>query len=421
MAYALGVVLFALGILVSVCLHEAGHMGTAKAFGMKVTRYFVGFGPTLWSFRRGETEYGVKAIPAGGFVKIVGMTPLEEEEEVGPDDRHRVFWRKPLWQRSVVLSAGSASHFVLGFVVLWAAAAFIGLPNNPDGGLASRAQVGVVAPCVVADRAGYESGRECAPGDPESPAKQIGLKSGDVVTAVDGIAISNWSQLVEIVRDRGGKQVSVTYERDGVSHAAEVTLPVVERPKLDANPNAKKLSELPTEKVGAIGVSLEPWVTVGPVQAVPMAGEYIGTMFVNIVQALPKIPQKIPALWHSLTGAERDPETPISVVGASRLGGEIVQHDVWPLFWLLLATLNLFVGVLNMLPLLPFDGGHLAIAWFERVRGWLYARFGKPDPGRVDYTKLMPVTYAIIVIFGAFSLLTVAADIVNPIQLFSNR
>src|SRR5688572_1244316 len=127
MAFALGVVLFALGIFISVCLHEAGHLGTAKAFGMKVTRYFAGFGPTLWSFRRGETEYGIKAIPAGGLVKIVGMTPLDDDVE--PGDEQRAFWRKPLWQRTIVLSAGSATHFVLGFVLLFICAVWVGLPN----------------------------------------------------------------------------------------------------------------------------------------------------------------------------------------------------------------------------------------------------------------------------------------------------
>src|SRR3954447_7735478 len=123
----IGIVVFALGILISVCLHEAGHMVTAKAFGMKVTRYFVGFGPTLWSFRRGETEYGVKAIPAGGFVKIVGMTP--QDDDVEPGDEQRAMWRYPVWKRTIVMSAGSVTHFILGFVLLWITLAFVGIPN----------------------------------------------------------------------------------------------------------------------------------------------------------------------------------------------------------------------------------------------------------------------------------------------------
>ena len=131
-----------------------------------------------------------------------------------------------------------------------------------------------------------------------------------------------------------------------------------------------------------------------------------------------KIPEKLPKLWAALTGEERDPETPISVVGASRLGGETVEQSRWSLFLLILASLNFFVGIFNLLPLLPLDGGHIAISWFEKARSWLYAKIKRPDPGRVDYYKLMPVTYFVILVGGAFTLLTVAADIVNPITIF---
>ncbi|MGH3742575.1 MAG: M50 family metallopeptidase, partial [Micromonosporaceae bacterium] len=220
MAYTLGVVLFALGIFVSICLHEAGHMYTAKAFGMKVTRYFAGFGPTLWSFRRGETEYGLKAIPAGGFVKIVGMTPLEEEAEVGPEDRHRVFWRKPLWQRTVVLCAGSLTHFLLGFLILWFTAVFVGLPNTADASApASRVEIGAVEKCV-ATKWQYDPEqkmpRPCEPGkDPKSPAAQADLRPGDVIVTFDGKRVSSWNGLVAKVRAAGGERVSLSYQRDG--------------------------------------------------------------------------------------------------------------------------------------------------------------------------------------------------------------
>jgi membrane-associated protease RseP (regulator of RpoE activity) len=142
-------------------------------------------------------------------------------------------------------------------------------------------------------------------------------------------------------------------------------------------------------------------------------------MAVQTAHAMQRIPQKVPALWNAITGGERDVDTPISVVGASRLGGEAVANDAWELFVLLFISLNFFVGVFNLLPLLPLDGGHIAIAWFERVRSWLYARFGRADPGRVDYLKLMPVTYAVILVGGVFTLLTITADVVNPITLFS--
>jgi membrane-associated protease RseP (regulator of RpoE activity) len=417
MAYALGVVLFALGILISILLHEAGHMGTAKLFGMKVTQYFAGFGPTLWSFRRGETEYGFKAIPAGGFVKIIGMTPLEDDEEVAPEDKKRVFWRKPLWQRTIVLSAGSVTHFILGFLILWFTAVFVGV-NNPayahaleESPKSTRVDV---QPCVITGNVE----RLCRDSDPASPARKAGLHDGDKITAIDGKRLSDYAGLVKAIRaTEPGTPTKLTYERGGASHTVTVELVPVKR-QLD--PESQKLTT-----VSALGVStyvdpsIPATVTYGPIDSVGVAGQYIGNMFVGTFHALAKFPEKVPKLFNALAGEKRDPETPISVVGASRLGGEIVERSVWPLFFMLLAVLNLFVGIFNLFPLLPLDGGHIAIAWFEKARSWFYARLGKPDPGRVDYLKLMPLTYAVIIIFGLFTVLTIAADIVNPIELFA--
>ncbi|HEX6075060.1 MAG TPA: site-2 protease family protein [Micromonosporaceae bacterium] len=414
MAYALGVVLFALGILVSILLHEAGHMGTAKLFGMKVTQYFAGFGPTIWSFRRGETEYGVKAIPAGGFVKIIGMTPLEDEADVAPEDKHRVFWRRPLWQRTVVLTAGSVTHFLLGFLILWITAGFVGVANPAYAEAADEApkstRVGVQSCVVLAPQE-----RECRPSDPRSPAMRGGLRDGDLITSINGRSVGDFEDLVKVIRETPPGPVPLSYVRDNERHDITVELVAVQR-KLSED--AKQPS-----RVSALGVfpyvnpAIPTTVTYGPVESVGVAGEYIGQMFIGTFQALAKFPEKVPKLFTALMGEERDEETPISVVGASRLGGEIVEREIWPMFFLLLAVLNLFVGVFNLFPLLPLDGGHIAIAWFERVRSWFYARLGKPDPGRVDYMKLMPLTYAVIIVFGLFTLLTVAADIVNPIRL----
>ena len=174
------------------------------------------------------------------------------------------------------------------------------------------------------------------------------------------------------------------------------------------------------QTVGVLGIAAQrpvATVTYGPVESVGQSLSYAGDMFVGTFRALGKFPEKVPKLIDALQGEERDPETPVSVVGASRIGGEAVQQGVWPIFFLLLASLNLFIGVFNLFPLLPLDGGHIAIAWFERVRSWLAAKRGRPDPGRVDYTKLMPITYAVVLIFGGITLLTVATDIVNPITL----
>jgi membrane-associated protease RseP (regulator of RpoE activity) len=411
MAYLLGVVLFALAIFISVCLHEAGHMVTAKAFGMKVTRYFAGFGPTLWSFRRGETEYGLKGVPLGGFVKIVGMTP--QDDDVAPEDEPRAMWRYPVWKRTVVMSAGSVTHFLLGFILLWVTLVFVGVPNPAlASGSALPAYISV-QDCVVPT----DDQLTCKPGDTPSPAKAAGLQKDDKITSFNGQSITNYQQLVEVVRAAKAGPATVGYERAGRAGTATVKLVMASRRPIN-NPDGKP------SMVAAMGVSGElppgvpTTVTYGPVSAVGQAGRFTGQMFAGIGSAFARIPDKVPALWNALSGKPRDPNSPVSVVGATRLGGETVQYGAWWAFLNILIGLNFFIGVFNLLPLLPLDGGHIAIAWFERIRSWLYAKIGRRDPGRVNYLKLMPLTYAVILVFGGFTLLTVAADIVNPITLF---
>lgn len=423
MLYVLGVVAFALGILISVSLHEAGHMVTAKAFGMKVTRFFVGFGPTLWSFRRGETEYGVKGIPLGGFCKIVGMTP--QDDDVAPEDQPRAMWRFPVWKRTIVMGAGSVTHFLLGFAVLWGLFAFVALPDEQKLNT-TQPVVNEVSQCVPLkwqvdpDTGGLQ---DCEAGkDPQSPAAQMGLRHGDKITAIDGRPVTGWEQATDQIRASANKAITITYERDGVSTTtAPVMVPAAERPREDL-PRETTFAEVTRddlEEVGVLGISpVYPTSKAGPIGAFGEAGSFTAQMFERTVVALKRVPEKIPALWDALTGAPRDPNTPMSVVGASRLGGELAQHGLWQEALFLLAGLNFFVGVFNLLPLLPLDGGHMAIAWFEKARSWLYGRIGRADPGRVDYFKLMPITYLVILIGGGFTLLTVAADIVNPITLF---
>jgi membrane-associated protease RseP (regulator of RpoE activity) len=419
--FAVGVALFALGILISVSLHEAGHMGTAKAFGMKVTRYFVGFGPTLWSFRRGETEYGVKGIPLGGFVKIVGMTP--QDDDVEPADQPRAMWRFPVWKRTVVMAAGSATHFLLGFALLWGVLAFAPL-NDFDKLPTAAPTVAEAAECVsleweVDPQTGSE--RVCVPGqDPASAAAIAGLVPGDTITAIDGRPVTGWEELTELIRAAGGRTVTLTWVRAGQTHSAEVTLPVAERIRQDTDINTplNEIGEADLERVGVLGISpVIPRTVHGPVAAVGKAAEQTRLMFEGTMTALRRFPERVPQLVAALAGEPRHPETPMSVVGASRIGGELYERGELPTFLVLLAALNFFVGIFNLLPLLPLDGGHIAIAWFEKARSWIYARLGRADPGRVDYYKMMPVTYVVIAIMGGFFLLTIAADIVNPIRL----
>lgn len=420
MEYAIGVALFALGLLISICLHEAGHLGTAKAFGMKATQYFVGFGPTVWSFRKGETEYGLKAIPLGGFVRIVGMVP---SEEVPDADKHRAMLRFPVWKRTVVMGAGSAVHFVLGFAILWGVFSFVPVVDEQRIPQATP-QVATVAQCTplqweLDPATGFE--RPCVPGqDPASAAAEADLRPGDIVTAFNGVPVSEWEDLTARIRDAGGQRVTLTYQRDGREHTAEVTLPNAERVRADV-PAGTRLDEITPadlERVGVLGISpVLPEKTYGPVDGVGQAASQTGAMFRGTVEALSRLPERVPQLWHAVFGGERHPETPMSVVGASRLGGELWQRGDIPTWLVFLAAVNFFIGLFNLLPLLPLDGGHIAVAWFDKARSWVYAVLGRPDPGRVNPEKMWPVTYAVILVMGGFFLLTLAADIINPVRL----
>ncbi|MFF5080947.1 M50 family metallopeptidase [Actinoplanes sp. NPDC000266] len=425
MLYWLGVAAFALAILISVSLHEAGHMITAKRFGMKVTRYFVGFGPTVFSFRRGETEYGLKAIPLGGFCKIVGMTP--QDDDVAPEDQPRAMWRFPVWKRTIVMSAGSITHFLLAIVATWIAAFTFGLQNTSyptTTALQLKERPVIDAPaCVWAGTApAGATADNCKPGVNGAiagPAYAAGIRDGDLITNVGGTTITTYGDLVNKIRSLPAGKVAFEYSRDGVPGKAEVNLVSAERAAITDESDDAKTTTVSIAAIGWDDPSIPGIIKYNVASAVPATFDYSWYLVENTFEAMKRIPDKIPALWHSITGDERDPNTPISVVGASRLGGEALANGVPQLFLTIFISLNVFIGIFNLLPLLPLDGGHIAIAWYERVRSWLYARLKKPDPGRVDYYKLMPVTYAVILIGGAFTLLTVTADIVNPITIFN--
>ncbi|WP_037142558.1 M50 family metallopeptidase [Rhodococcoides fascians] len=404
MVFVFGVILFALGITVSIALHEAGHMWTARATGMKVRRFFIGFGPKVFSFRRGETEYGLKAIPAGGFCDIAGMTAIDE---LAPDEIDRAMYRQKTWKRLVVMMGGIGMNFVLGFVLIFTLAVGWGLPNlNPPAG----AMVGEMQ-CVPPTQNDDLTFPECSG---PSPAFQAGIRQGDVIVSVNGTETPEFTDVVAATQPLSGTATFVV-ERDG----AELTFPVqvqqVQRWVSDGTETGRR-----SATVGAVGVSMERFLPTqyNALAAIPASFAFTGDMFVETAHRLVQMPSKVADLWTSITGGERDAETPISVVGASVIGGQLVERSMWPVFVLLLASLNFFLGIFNLLPLLPLDGGHMAVTIYERIRNFFRNRRGLPNGGPVDYMKLMPVAYVVIVIGGAYMLLTLTADIVNPIQLF---
>ena len=396
-----GILAFVVALLVSVMIHEAGHFLTARRYGMKATQFFVGFGPTLWSTQRGETEYGVKAIPAGGFVKIVGMTPLEE---VPPGDEDRAFYKQPAGKRTVVLAAGSVMHFVIAIVLILISSFAVGRVVEGQPALASTSD------CVAAD-----STAKCgSPGAVPGPAKAAGIQGGDVVTAIGGKRVKDSEEFVRTVRRSAGTPLTLTVERDGKERQVTVTPAKVLRPSLE--------DEKVKEEVGAIGVSVQRRLAterVGPVDALKDSKESAGLIIKGIGTTLTEKLGTITKLY----GDDRDPEGFIGVYGAGRISGEVLASQETAgvkllTFLSIMAGLNVFVGVFNLLPLLPLDGGHIAVLLFEQGRDRIRRLFGyRGALQRVDLTKLMPLTYAVVVAFVGLTVWILGADIVNPVRL----
>jgi membrane-associated protease RseP (regulator of RpoE activity) len=426
--YTLGVVLFILGVVISIALHEVGHMYPAKKFGIKVTQYFVGFGNTVWSVKRGETEYGIKAIPLGGYVKLVGMLPPAktddphevratntglftqlvadarhaEYEHVTDADQDRLFYRKPWWQKLIVMSGGPMVN--IGIAVVLFSIVIMGF-----GVQEATTKVGAVSDCAISDA---EAGRACTDADPVTPARQAGIQPGDEFVSFNGTPITSWEQLTKLIRGNGDREATIVVERDGRKVEHTVATSVLARASLD-DPER-------TEKVGFLGV--EPvfeYARQGPGTVVDVMGDYTSATVGVIVH----LPQRMVDVTKAAFGAERKADGPISVVGASRVAGELVTIDqpTWAerasRLLALLASLNLFLALFNFVPLLPLDGGHIAGALWEAVRrGWARLR-GSPDPGYVDVARMLPVAYGVGALLLVMGVILIYADIVNPVRL----
>jgi membrane-associated protease RseP (regulator of RpoE activity) len=364
---------------------------------MKVTRYFVGFGPTLWSIRRGETEYGIKALPFGGFVKIIGMHSLDDVDD--PADEPRSFRRQPAWQRIVVLCAGSFMHFVLAFLLIFGLALGIGIENQ------NTTQLGTISKCVAANTTQLNN-RTCTASEQASPAKLAGLRLGDQVTAFNGKPVSNWNQLGDAIRKApAGSTADITVKRDGKTLTLHATLATV------------------SGRSGAY-LGIAPAVVfqaVNPVRAAQYAGSAFGQVLVGSAKAVGALPGALPKLFSKDRGSTAAGQVS-SVVGAAEATGTAVAANVGWQFkvsfvLLLIASLNIFVGAFNMLPLLPLDGGHVAVVLWERIRAWFARLRGRPDPGLVDMTKLLPVSFSIFMVLMFFGIALILADIVNPVNI----
>jgi membrane-associated protease RseP (regulator of RpoE activity) len=426
--FVVGIVIFFFGLLASIALHELGHLSFAKLFGVRVPQYMVGFGPTMWSRHNGETEYGIKWIPLGGYIRMIGMLPPRREdapgmvrnsstgpfqsliesargaslEEVGPGDENRVFYNKKWWQKVLIMFAGPLMNLVLAFVFISVVMMAIGLSTQQP-------VVGEVATCTIPVA---QAGRECTAKDQVTPAAKAGLKPGDRFLSYDGHKIKSYTGLQELIRASAGRTVPVVVRRGTQNLSVNIPITTNQLPSL-TDPSK-------TQTVGYLGI--------GPTIARERGGpgavvKQMTTLTTRTVGSLVEMPEKMVGVWNAAFGdKKRDPNGPIGVVGASRIGGQIAASDEPGLdklafFLMTLGTVNFAIGMFNLVPLLPLDGGHIAGALWEGLKRLLARATRRPDPGHVDVAKALPLTYAMAVVIITMGALLIYADLVNPVRL----
>jgi membrane-associated protease RseP (regulator of RpoE activity) len=440
--YTLGVLIFAFGLLLSIALHEVGHMTPAKKFGVKVTQYMVGFGPTLWSRKRGDTEYGVKAIPVGGYIRMIGMVPPRADgkasrwprrmasaiedfrrvsrAEVNVEDEHRQFYRLTPGKKMIVMLGGPCMNLVIYLVLTLVLLTALGMPHQDE-----TTRVASVTKCLVAAGSKDATAASCPATAKDAPAYHR-LQPGDRILAVDGVRITSWSQLVAIIEPSAGRPLQIQIERGGAEQTLAIT-PARNRKYVDGSTSKTKVA-------GYLGISpvLHQYYETLSVTAVP--GQ-IGSQLNLGVHALGQYPEKIASLYRTVfEGQKRDPQGAVGVVGISRISGDFaaskdftVRDKIYTLIGLL-ASVNLLLFFFNLLPLLPLDGGHVAGALVEaakRGRARLRARGQPAAEGDtrtrtqifVDTAQMLPVMYAVASVLIVVTLLTLYADIVKPITL----
>ncbi|GGS61672.1 putative zinc metalloprotease [Streptomyces daghestanicus] len=428
--FILGIVVFAVGLLFSIAWHELGHLSWAKLFGIRVPQYMVGFGPTLFSRKKGETEYGIKAIPFGGYIRMIGMFPpgpdgklearstspwrgmIEDArsaafEELRPGDENRLFYTRKPWKRVIVMFGGPFMNLILAVVLFLIVLMGFGISQQTT-------TVSSVSQCVISQS---ENRDKCTDADAPSPAAAAGLKAGDKIVSFDGVRTDKWDELSDLIRAHPGETVPIVVERDG----EDVTL------------HAEIATNKVAKKDGSGGYVQGEYVTAGFLGFSAATGVvkqdfgdsvvWMGDRIGDAVDSLAALPGKIPALWDAAFGdGPREPDSPMGVVGAARVGGEIFTLDIPPtqqlaMAVMLVAGFNLSLFLFNMLPLLPLDGGHIAGALWEALRRNVAKVLRRPDPGPFDVAKLMPVAYVVAGVFVCFTLLVLVADVVNPVRI----
>ncbi len=374
----LGIIAFVLALLISVMFHELGHFLTARKFGMWVSEFFVGFGRRIWSITRGETEYGIKAIPAGGYCRIEGMTPTDEMPQGELD---RAFISAPSWKKLIVLGAGSTAHFILGFLLIFSI--FFGVGYT------------TITPVIAEVKE-------------DSVAASAGFLPGDEIISINGDAVTQWSKDASKIGESKGAVMHFVVKRGSED------IPIDVSPAYNTEAKRYMLGV-----ITALGTERD-----GFTKSLSESSKATWVLTKESAKSLVALPSKVPQLFReTFMHEKRDPNGLVGVVGAARVSGQAVGSDKLnnnerlATFILLVASLNIFVGLFNLLPILPLDGGHMAVAIADEVRA-LYARLRKKArPAPIDVNVLTPITGVVVVLLGILTVLLVVADIINPVSL----
>jgi len=443
LAFVIGIVLMIVGLAVSIALHELGHLVPAKRFGVRVGQYMIGFGPTLWSRQIGETQYGFKAIPLGGYISMAGMYPpspkeraqaargqrsgragggffatmvqdarVANDETLLSDDDDRVFYRLPVWKRVVIMLGGPVMNLLFAIVLFSILLSGIGVQT-------ATTTVSSVSECIIPADAGRTV---CAASDPVAPAAAAGLMPGDVLVEVDGQSISTFAEASAIIRESPGRSLTVVVERDGSRQTLTLTPAAIDQPVTDAagQPVLDANGAAQTQTVGFAGIRQEVQYLHQPVWAgSATAVENVGAVAGIIWQLPVKVYETAVTL---VSGGERDPNGPLSIVGAGILSGEVAAAEAPILnrvagFLGLLASLNVALFVFNLVPLLPLDGGHIVVALWDGIKRTWAKIFRRPPPKPVDATKLVPVTFVVVIGLIVMGAVLILADLINPVSI----
>ena len=430
--YVGGILFMLIGLGLSIGLHEVGHLVPAKLFGVRVGQYMIGFGPRLWSKRIGETEYGFKLLPVGGFISMSGMYPASSgtgpakgvfraliqdarsanDETIADGAEDRVFYRLPVWKRVIVMLGGPLMNLILAVVIFTVMLSGIGLQQGTT-------TIASVSECVVPSGS---TQTECGADDPATPAAEAGIMPGDVLVSIDGTPVSTFAEATTIVQASPGKALDLVVERDGAQEALTITPIAAERTLTDASgqPLLDEQGEQVVKEVGYVGMAAQMGFVPQPVTAgVEMTGDTVARVG-SLIVTLPV------RLWDVgvalVTGGERDPNGPLSVVGVGRLAGEVAATEAPVLNRVsvllgLLGSLNIALFVFNLIPLLPLDGGHIVVALWEGIKRAWAKLFRRPPPAPVDATKLVPLTVIVATLLIAMGALLIIADLFRPIDI----